>query len=178
MDANRSVSVSWKGFPLLKEKPPIAYIWSGRILTKNKATARFENLWPEVWSKMRKAAQKKEKQECANEKPKLDNVRRLRGFYFIDPEDGENQETITKRKEKVGSSNGGGNALQNRTKKHLGFQETEARSHEFNKIPKHKACMRALWKLMNQRESVRNQYRKIMNITSQAKGIIRWLITF
>ena len=126
---------------------------------------------------MGKAAQKKEKQECANEKPKLDNVRRLRGFYFIDPEDGENQETITKRKEKVRSSNGGGNALQNRTKKHLGFQETWSKESWIQQESK-KQSMRALWKLMNQRESVWNQYRKIMNVTSQAKGIIRWLIAF
>ena len=56
-----------------------------------------------------KAAQKKEKEEWAMEKPKLDNrskterrlfffekpkvdnARRLRGIYFIDPEDGERE---------------------------------------------------------------------------------------
>ena len=35
---------------------------------KIQATTRPENLWPEVWSKMGKAAQKEEKQEWANEK--------------------------------------------------------------------------------------------------------------
>ena len=40
-------------------------------------------------SKMRKAAQKRENKEWANEKPKLDKARRTRGIYFIDPEDGE-----------------------------------------------------------------------------------------
>ena len=48
-----------------------------------------------------KAAQKKEKQEWANEKLKLDNARKLRGFHFIDPEDGENEETI-KNERKIG----------------------------------------------------------------------------
>ena len=59
------------------------------ILTKIQATARLVNLWPEIWSKMRKAAEKKEKQEWANEKSKLDNARSLRGIHYIYPEDGE-----------------------------------------------------------------------------------------
>ena len=51
-----------------------------------------------TWSE---AAQRKEKQTCAIEKPKLDNARRLRGIYFIDPADAEFKETIKKRAEKV-----------------------------------------------------------------------------
>ena len=39
-----------------------------------------------------------EKQEEANEKPKLDNPRRTRGISFIDPEDEENEETIKNAK--------------------------------------------------------------------------------
>ena len=39
---------------------------------------------------MSDAAKRKEKQKCAIEKPKLDIVRRLRGIYFIHPEDEEN----------------------------------------------------------------------------------------
>ena len=81
-------------FTSLDEKPPKGFMWFGRRLTQNQATARPENLWPEVWSIMGKAAQKKEKQEWANEKPKLDNARRLRGISFIDPEGGEYPETI------------------------------------------------------------------------------------
>ena len=50
------------------------FLWSGGRLTKIQATTRPENLWPEVWSKMGKAAQKKEKQERANEEPELDNA--------------------------------------------------------------------------------------------------------
>ena len=55
----------------------------------------------------------------ANEKPKLDNARKLRGVYFIHPEDGEYKEA-PKTQGKVGSSNGGGNALQKRNKEALG----------------------------------------------------------
>ena len=36
---------------------------------------------------MSAASKHKEKQEWAIEKPVLDNARRLRGIYFIDPED-------------------------------------------------------------------------------------------
>ena len=35
-------------------------------------------VWPEVWTKIGKAAQNREKQEWAKEKPKLDNARKLR----------------------------------------------------------------------------------------------------
>ena len=38
-------------------------------------------------TKIGKAAQNREKQEWNNEKPKLDNARRLRGIYFIDLDD-------------------------------------------------------------------------------------------
>ena len=47
-----------------------------------------------------------------------------------------------KRKEKVGSSNACGNALQKGTKKHSQLQETEATSGESDKLPKTKhACI-------------------------------------
>ena len=39
--------------------------------------------------KMSEASKRKEKQQWAIEKPKLDNARRLRGIYFIDLEDEE-----------------------------------------------------------------------------------------
>ena len=115
VDANRSLSESWTGFTKftsLKKKPPKGYMWSGRGLTKIKATTRLENVCPEVWTKIGKAAQKREKQGWATEKPKLDSIRRLRGIYFIDPDGGECKETINTCDEKIGSSDGGGYALQ------------------------------------------------------------------
>ena len=68
-------------------------------------------MWPEVWTKIGKAVQKREKQEWAIEKPKDVNGGRLRGIYFIDPEDGAYEETI-KNGRKVGRFSGGGDALQ------------------------------------------------------------------
>ena len=43
---------------------------------------------------MARNAKLKEKQKWSIEKPKLDNARRLRGIYFIDPEDKEFKEII------------------------------------------------------------------------------------
>ena len=64
VNVNQSPSDSWTmftRFTLLKEKPPKGYSWSGERLTKIQATARPENVWPEVWTKIGKAAQKREK---------------------------------------------------------------------------------------------------------------------
>ena len=69
-------------------------MWSGERLTKNPATARPGHLWPEIWSRMPREAQRKEKQQWAIEKPKLDYARKLRGINFIDPDDGEFKETM------------------------------------------------------------------------------------
>ena len=51
----------------------------------------------EIWKK----CQAEEKHKWAIEKPKLDNARRLRGIYFIDPEDKEIKETITNARKKL-----------------------------------------------------------------------------
>ena len=55
---------------------------------------------PGLWSGMSKAAEE-EKQEWAVEKPKLVNARKLRGIYYIDPEDGECKDTIKRARKKL-----------------------------------------------------------------------------
>ena len=80
------------------------YMWSGRRLTKIQTTTRPDYVGPEVWTKIGKAAQNREKQEWPKEKPKLDNARKLRGIYFIDPDDKEYSEIIKKRKKKTGKN--------------------------------------------------------------------------
>ena len=95
----------------------------------------------EVWTKIGKAAQKREKQGWANEKPKLDNARKLRGIYFI-PEDGEYKETIKNARRKLGNPMDAAMICKRWTKKLSSFQETEAKSCESIKIPKTKhACI-------------------------------------
>ena len=88
-------------------------MWSGERLTKFKQLPDLRMCGPKYG----------EKQEEANEKPKLDNPRRTRGISFIDPEDGELEETI-------------------KNAKPSSVQETEAKSCESTKIPKREhACI-------------------------------------
>ena len=97
VDLSESLSDSWKGFTtftLFKEKPPKGDMWSWERLTKIQSTTRPDHVWPQVWSKMGKAAQNREKQEWAKEQPKLDNARKLRGIYFVDPDDEEYEEIL------------------------------------------------------------------------------------
>ena len=97
IDGSRDLSDPWTGFTqftLLEEKPPDGYMWSGGRLTRKQLTSRPDHLWPELWKSMGKHAKLKEKQKWSNEKLHLENARKLRGIYFIDPEDKEFKETI------------------------------------------------------------------------------------
>ena len=78
-------------FILLNEKPPDGYTWSGRRLTRKQTTSRPDNVGPDMWKHVSDESKKKrkEKQKWTIEKPTLDNARRLRGTYLIDPDDQE-----------------------------------------------------------------------------------------
>ena len=107
IDGSRDLSDSWTGFTqftLLDEKPPDGYTWSGGRLTRKQVTSRPDHLWPELWKSMGKNAKLKEKQKWAEEKIHLDNARKLRGIYFIDPEDKEYKETIKNARKKLETS--------------------------------------------------------------------------
>ena len=94
---SRDLSDPWTGFTqftLLKEKPTDGYMWSGGRLTRKQLTSRPDHLWTELRKSMRKHAKLKEKQKWSYEKLHLENARKLRGIYFIDPEDKEFKETI------------------------------------------------------------------------------------
>ena len=104
IDGSRDLSDSWTGFTQftpLEAKPPNGYMWSGVRLTRKQPTSRPDHLWPELREKMGKNAKLKEKQKWSHEKPHLDNARKLRGIYFIDPEDKEFKETIKNAPKKL-----------------------------------------------------------------------------
>ena len=106
VEGNRDLPDSWTGFTeftMLNEKPPHGFSWSEVRLTKKQTTSRLDYFWPEIWKDVSEAAQRKEKQKWAIEKkkPKLDNARRLRGIYFIDPADAEFKETIKHARRKL-----------------------------------------------------------------------------
>ena len=79
-------------------------MWSGWRLTRKQLTSRPDHLWPELWKSMGKHAKLKEKQKWSEEKIHLDNARKLRGIYFIDPEDKEYKETIKNARKKLETS--------------------------------------------------------------------------
>ena len=79
-------------------------MWSRRSLTRKQLTSRPDHLWPELWKTMGKNAKLKEKQKWSNEKLHLDNARKLRWIYFIDPEDKEFKETIKNASKKLETS--------------------------------------------------------------------------
>ena len=104
IDGSRDLSDHWTGFTqftLLDEKAPDGYMWSGGRLTRKQLTSRPDHLWPEPWTKLGRNAKLREKQKWSIEKPNLDNTRRLRGIYFIDPQDKEFKETIGNARKKL-----------------------------------------------------------------------------
>ena len=58
-------------------------------------------MWPDVWKSISDAAKKKAKQRWAIEKPKLDNVRQLRGIIYIEPNDEEFKLTMKAARRKM-----------------------------------------------------------------------------
>ena len=76
----------WTGFTqfiLLEEKPPDGYMWFGRRLTRKQLTSRPDYLWPELWTKLGRNAQLKERQKWSHEKTQLDNARKFIGIYSL-----------------------------------------------------------------------------------------------
>ena len=58
-------------------------------------------LWPEIWRSMLRKSKMKEKQNWASEKPNLEYAIRLRGIYFIEPEDNDFKEIIKNARKKL-----------------------------------------------------------------------------
>ena len=117
VDGSRDVSDSWTGFTqftLLTEKRPDGYMWTGERLTKKQVTSRPDHLCPELWTKLGRNVKLKERHKWAIEKPRLDIARKLRGIYFIDPEDKEFKETIKNARKKKGNANASCYVLQDK----------------------------------------------------------------
>ena len=68
---------------------------------KTAVNIQTRSLMARTWRRMSKNAKLKEKQKWSIEKQKLDNARRLRGIYFIDPEDMEFKETTKNARKKL-----------------------------------------------------------------------------
>ena len=104
IDGSRDLSGSWTGFTqfTLKWEPSRRiFLVQGVRLTKRQAASLPDHLWPELWRGVSKNAKLREKHKWAIDKPKLDNARRLRGIYFVDPEDMEFKEIILNARRKL-----------------------------------------------------------------------------
>ena len=102
---------------------------SGERLTKRQVTSRPDYLRPVLWIKLGRNADLNKKHTWSNEKPNLDNVRRLRGIYFIDPEDKEFKETIKNARKKFETPMA--SAMLCTTSKKSQHGETRGKSNDF-----------------------------------------------
>ena len=169
IDGSRDLSDSWTGFTqftLLEEKAPDGFIWSRERLTRKQLTSRPDHLWPELWKSMGKHAKLKEKQKWSNEKFHLENERKLRGIYFIDPEDTEFKETIKNARKKLETSV-------------APAMPCKIKKNKKNCGPiKLKQNLRVFWKLMNLRECEREiRCRIIIKTILQEKERIHYSTT-
>ena len=107
---------------------------------------------------MGKHAKLKEKQKWSEEKLHLENARKLRGIYFIDPEDKEVKEPIKNAREKLETSVAP--AMPCKIMKNCGSGDpTKLRQN-----------LRVFWKLMNPQECVWEiQYRIIVKTILQER---------
>ena len=138
---------------ILEEKPPNGYMWS-------------EHLWPELWRGMSKNAKLREKHKWAIEKPKLDNARRLRGIYFMDPQDKELKEIIQNARRKLETPMAPAVSCKTcKTCKKKRMERPVAR------LMISGLNLRVSWKSVNPQECVwKNLYRNIMRTILQEKG--------
>ena len=112
-------------------------------------------------------AKLKEKQKWSNEKLHLENARKLRGIYFIDPEDKEFKETIKNARKKLETSIAPAMPCK--------IMKKNCGSGAFNKIKKQD--LRVFWKLVNPQDCVwENHYQIIMKTMLQEKETIHYSI--
>ena len=138
---------------------------SGRK-TRKQLTSRPDHFWPENLEKMGRNAKLKEKQKWSHEKLHLETARKLRGIYFIDPEDTELKETIKNARKKLETPVAP--AMPCKIMKNVGVVDPT----------KLKQDLRVFWKLMNLQDCVwENLYRIIMKTILQEKETIHCSIT-
>ena len=115
-------------------------------------------------------AELREKHKWAIEIPKLDNARRLRGIYFIDPVEMEFKEIIKNARRKLETPMSP--AMPCKTCKKNKHGETRSKSEISSK------SLHVSWKPVNPQECVwKNLYRNIMRIKSQERETIHCGIT-
>ena len=140
-------------------------------MTKNETTTRPDYVCPEVWTKIGKAAQNREKQEWAKEEPKLDNVRKLRGIYFLDPDDREYSEILKNARSKLARPVAPAMPFRRMGKTASQYHGCDAKIMAMKRSSKQRVIV--LWNLLNPRDSEQNLCSLgTMRITLQVKGLL------
>ena len=152
-----------------KKKAPDGYMWSGgEIKEENSLHPGPDHLWPELWKLMGKHAKLKEKQECSEERIHRENDRKLRGIYFIDPEETEFKETIKNARKKLETSVAPAMPCKI-TKKIVGVVHPT----------KFRQNLRVFWKLMNPQECVwETRYHQVTKTILQEEETIHYNFWF
>ena len=104
IDGSRDLSDPWTGFTqftVVEEKPPDGKMWSGVEINEKTVDIQARSFMARTLRENGKNAKLKEKHKMSHEKLHLDDRRKLRGIYFIDPEDKEYKETIKNARKKL-----------------------------------------------------------------------------
>ena len=172
IDGSRDLSDSWTSFIqfiLLEEKPPEGHMWSGWRLTTKQLASRPDHLWATTLGENGKECQAEGEAKMSHERPKLDNARKLRRIYFIDPEDKEFKETIKNARKKLETSMAPAlpcNISKNNQNCGNGDNPTKLKN------------LRVFWKPVNLQDCVwENLYRIIMKTILHEKETIHCSIT-
>ena len=80
------------------------YLWSGEETDKTASDIQARLFMARTLDEIGKECEAEERQKWSREKPQLDNARKLRGIYFIDPEDKEFIETMKNARKKLETS--------------------------------------------------------------------------
>ena len=174
VDSNRHLLDSRRSFTkftLLKEQRAKGYMWSGEKLTNIQLTTRPDHVWPEVWTKIGKAGQNR---ELAEEKPKLDKARRLRGIYFIDPEDEKIQGSSQKCEKKTGKTYGTSHTLLKSFK--LQHENIDTQELHPRRLQKRFMVVYSGISWIHMATSWIFSTKKMMKSTLRAKDLLRWHI--
>ena len=117
VDSNRSLSDSWKGFTKFTTSQR-KYVVREETNKKIKQLPDLRISCLNYGAACQQQLRKKGKVSYwAIEKPKLDNARRLRGIYFIDPDDQDYKSNSQKCKERIGKTHGSDHAVQKESSK-------------------------------------------------------------
>ena len=137
----------------------------GEEMTRKQLTSRPDHLWPELWTKLGRNAQLKERQKWSHEKPKLDNARKLRGIFHRPRGygiQGDHQECS----QEIGNANGSRYALQDQAR-------TVSMARPVVNPMSSNQNLRVSWKPVNPQDCVwENLYRIIMKTILQEKETI------